>query len=368
MLADLLTKAPHFEETTFAAIKASHAPVVLFGAGDMACYVLEYLRQQDIEPACLCDNSPMKQGTTLLGLPVYGYADLGTRMGRGAAYNLVISVGPEAKDVIISQLAAADETNPVWYLRGYEVCGERLNGTFVEEHAAEFEEAYSSLADERSRQVFVNVLNARLSGDFRLFRAVRSSPQHFDADLVELTDHEVLLDVGAYTGDGITAFVERTRGRYDGIIAMEPDKQTAALLRARLAADNVEGVEMHEIGAWHERADLQFHDGRAGSSRVSAAQSSESGGTSVAVDTVDSILHGRRVTYVSMDIEGAEHNALLGAKQSIGTWKPQLAVCAYHRREDLFDLPLLIRSLLPEYRLFLRHYTDDQTETVLYAL
>ncbi len=79
-------------------------------------------------------------------------------------------------------------------------------------------------------------------------------------------------------------------------------------------------------------------------------------------------MQGRRVTYITMDIEGSERNALLGGAATIREWRPRLAVCVYHKREDLFDLVLLVKSLVPDYKLYLRHYTDNQTETVLYAL
>jgi hypothetical protein len=69
-----------------------------------------------------------------------------------------------------------------------------------------------------------------------------------------------------------------------------------------------------------------------------------------------------------MDIEGSEHNAILGAEQTIKKWKPKMAVSVYHRREDMFDLLLLLKSFVPDYKFFLRHYTDNQTETVLYAI
>ena len=80
------------------------------------------------------------------------------------------------------------------------------------------------------------------------------------------------------------------------------------------------------------------------------------------------MLGGLCTTYIVIDIEGAEHNALLGARQTIARWKPKMAVCVYHRREDLFDVPLLLKSFAPTYKFYLRHYTSNQTETVLYAV
>jgi FkbM family methyltransferase len=368
MLFDLIKDVSHIEEKDFAAIRASASPVALFGAGELAWYSLAYLRQHGIEPVCICDNNRVKQGTVYLGLPVYSYEGFREKWGRAAKYNIVVSVGPQYKDEIFSQLATAKEQNPVWYLRGYEVCGEKINYSYFREHAAEFEEAYSLLADDVSKKVFVNVLNAKLSGDFNLYREVMGRSEYFDAEVVQLTAHEVLLDVGAYKGDVIVEFTKQTGAQYDGIIAFEPDQKTLAILRNTVAKNKVQRLEIHNKGAWHKRAVLYFHDGRAGSSRVSESDDAAFPATSIEVDTIDNILHGRRVTYVSMDIEGAERNALLGGEQSVKKWKPRIAVCVYHRREDLFDLILLLKSFVPEYRFYLRHYSDNQTETVLYAV
>jgi hypothetical protein len=89
---------------------------------------------------------------------------------------------------------------------------------------------------------------------------------------------------------------------------------------------------------------------------------------SIEVDSLDRILAGSRVSFIKMDIEGAERRALQGAEASIKAWAPRLAVAVYHKREDLFDLPLLILSYVPDYKLYLRNYTDTAADTVLYAV
>jgi FkbM family methyltransferase len=368
ILADLITAAPHVEVKAFEAMKASHAPVVLFGAGELAWCYLAYLRQHGIEPMCFCDNDSAKWGTTYLGLPVHSYAALREKWGRDAKYSIVLSVGPQYTEAIFAQLKAAGEDNPSWYLRGYEVSGEKISQEYVAEHLAQFEEAYSTLADDESRRVFAHVLNAKLSGDFQLYRDIMGREQYFDRDIVRLSEHEVLMDVGAHKGDVILEFARQTEGRYDAIIALEPDSATAAQLRENLRRNGIEGVEIHDKAAWNERTRLQFHEGRAGSSRVRGSGDAPMPGKAIEVDTIDNVLDGRRVTYISMDIEGAERNALLGGEQTVRVWRPRLAVCVYHKREDLFDLVLLLRGFVPDYALYLRHYTDNQTETVLYAV
>ena len=69
-----------------------------------------------------------------------------------------------------------------------------------------------------------------------------------------------------------------------------------------------------------------------------------------------------------MDVEGAEINALKGAEKLIKKYKPKLAICIYHKMEDMWEIPGLILSYVPEYKLYLRHYSPSKDETVLYCL
>jgi len=369
MLIDYIKDDRHIEDDIFEAIKTSSAPVILWGAGEIAWCVWTYLRSHDIEPVGICDNNPAKHGTEYLGLPVYSYETLRGKFSlQGGKYNIVIATGPQYKDPICEQLKKANEQNPVFYLMGYEVCGEKITYQYICNHIRLFEEAYFSLSDEFSKKVFVNIINAKLSGNFNLCKEIMSEIEYFDHDVVTLKDNEIFMDVGAYKGNSIVEFVKITEGKYDGIIALEPDKKTFATLQQRLSARGIDNVELHNKGAWEKHSLLKFHDGREGGSRLLETSATACPSTTIEVDAIDNVLQGRRVTYISMDIEGAEHSAILGAEKTIKKWKPKIAVCCYHRREDLFDLLLLLKSFLPQYKFYMRHYTDNQTETVLYAI
>ena len=91
------------------------------------------------------------------------------------------------------------------------------------------------------------------------------------------------------------------------------------------------------------------------------------GGTCIPVTSLDAVIDGK-VTFIKMDIEGAEYEALKGAERLIREYKPKLAVSVYHKPEDIWELPGLILSFCPEYTFYLRHYSLSSEETVLYAV
>ena len=89
----------------------------------------------------------------------------------------------------------------------------------------------------------------------------------------------------------------------------------------------------------------------------------------VELTSVDALLQGNRADYIKMDVEGVERETLLGCRETIARWKPQLSVAAYHRNGDLWELPLLVRELGPDYRLYLRrHKYVPAWEIILYAI
>ena len=73
-------------------------------------------------------------------------------------------------------------------------------------------------------------------------------------------------------------------------------------------------------------------------------------------------------TFIKMDIQTFEIQALLGGINNIIKYKPKLAISIYHKFDDLWNIPLLLKQWLPEYRLIMRHYECTQEETIIYAI
>ena len=127
---------------------------------------------------------------------------------------------------------------------------------------------------------------------------------------------------------------------------------------------HLDNVEYHCIGIFNKPAELTFLVSDAKNSFLS-----EEGKEIIKVDSIDNILNGQPVTFVKMDIEGAEYEALLGATNTLRRCTPILAISVYHKVEDLYRLQLLIEDICPNtYDYYLRHYSPTIIETILYAV
>ena len=82
---------------------------------------------------------------------------------------------------------------------------------------------------------------------------------------------------------------------------------------------------------------------------------------------LDDVLAGKRITFIKMDIEGAEYEALLGARKLITETRPRMAISVYHKFEDFVTLAALVLEMHPDYRIAFRHYGFDELETVMYV-
>ena len=131
-------------------------------------------------------------------------------------------------------------------------------------------------------------------------------------------------------------------------------------LDKRIAREDLETIV--QAGAW-DRDEIRCFSDQAGRQSHVANK-----GRETQMRALDSVLNGRPCTYLKMDVEGAEREAIAGVRQTIERDRPKLNIAAYHRREDFFELPLLIHSLCADYALYLRHHPYVPAwDTNLYA-
>ncbi|HPQ11449.1 MAG TPA: FkbM family methyltransferase, partial [Bacillota bacterium] len=175
---------------------------------------------------------------------------------------------------------------------------------------------------------------------------------------------DIVLDVGAYVGEASLWFSSIV-GSEGTVYAFEPEPMAFRMLRNNLKVNNIQNVIPVNM-AVGDTDKLMKLSGNSGASVLTESMN----GAVVKVITIDSFVaqqHFTKVSFMKMDVEGYELNVLIGASETIQKFKPKLAICAYHKGDDLITLPQFIRSLDPNYKLYLRHCTPTWAETVLYA-
>jgi len=229
-------------------------------------------------------------------------------------------------------------------------------------HRSEYQALHNRLADDQSRRVLEAVIDFRRTLDPATLQPVVSEHDLYAPNgLFNFADNEVYLDGGSFDGDTIRSFIDRVDGRFDAVYGFEPDPVTFAKLKSNFS--NEPRVHPIHAGLHSHAGTLRFRDD---ASR--GAIFAEDGEIKMPVTTIDDVLGNQRLTYVKMNIEGAEIDALKGGRNAIRKWQPRLAISVYHRASDLWRIPQLVSELVPDYRLFLRQHDGGVIETVLYAL
>lgn len=188
--------------------------------------------------------------------------------------------------------------------------------------------------------------------------------QYFD-EIVMLNNGEVFVDVGAFDLETSLCFsdkcIQNNITDYK-IIAFEPSKESYKKCLEITKKNSDINISLVNAGLYCENTVLGFDE-----TKSSASCIDKNNDNLIRFLTLDEYTDDK-ITFIKMDIEGAELNALKGCKNTIINNKPKLAICVYHKAEDIIEIPMYIKELVPEYKLYLRHYSNCHAETVLYAL
>lgn len=182
------------------------------------------------------------------------------------------------------------------------------------------------------------------------------------------------IDGGCYDCKTSYSFAKWCGGIYSSIIAFEPHPDCYARCCKNVHDVPLPNFQLINAGLSDQEGTAMFEAMNTKASHIIAAEpdsnqakTNSTGIISIRTVAIDDIVGEQSVGFIKMDIEGAEYNALHGAKNTILRDKPLLAICVYHLRGDVFAIMDYLHSLLPEYRFLLRHYSSLDAETVLYA-
>ncbi len=336
----------------------------LFPCGVGSRFLINYLKSMDIVPDFISDNNREKLVGDIEGIPCITVDDL----WRAQKDDVTILVESLQYQEIKKGLECRGFTNIQRIYFGKEQASEWLNHN-LDSFSSLYLDLLNLLGDERSKDVVDTILSSWIMNDIsdNHFEQIYDKDQYFDSDIIQLSTEESFVDCGAYTGDTTDTFLEHIPEFRGSIYQFELDPDIyQSLCRNMEKYKNIINIKHFPFGTAEKEAEIELEVGN----RSSHVMATGGGQNSVKgkIIALDDLLERDKITFIKMDIEGSEWDALHGARRIIQEQKPILAVCLYHKPEDLFRIPKYMKKLVPDYDIYIRHYTDMLWETVCYAV
>lgn len=183
-------------------------------------------------------------------------------------------------------------------------------------------------------------------------------------DVYDPVPGEVVIDSGSFDASTAVSFLKWGGVAIDEIYTLEACPDNFDQCELTIAEAGTDRIKLIKRGTWSERTELKLSDN---DTDTAGAMISDVGTVDILVDSIDNMMGDKKVTFIKMDVEGAELESLKGAKKTILRDHPRLAICIYHKPSDIYEIPEYILSLDSRYRFYVRHYSTNEYETVLYA-
>ena len=222
-------------------------------------------------------------------------------------------------------------------------------------------DTYNLLADKKSKDIFIKVINFKISFDYNFMEGFTNDHkgQYFDKTIVPKIDNIHFFDGGGYVGDTAEEIIKNYPD-FQKIWLIEPIPENIRIAKRELV--HIENIEFMTYGVGAKRETLSFNEEKSFSTIYG------NGTQSVEIDTLDNIVKNERVDFIKLDIEGAEQDAIDGSKETILREHPVLAICIYHKAEDWYKIPQNVLAIRNDYKIYLRHYMEGIFESVMYFI
>ena len=344
-------------------------PLVICCAGAVGRALAIWAFENKIELVGICDNSLDKQGTKIMGLTIqsvaccvkeygnsvnYITASMGGQFHR-ALYNQLKRLGIESLNIYEHSFAESRRVKRPFNFNNYV----RSAKYKIDSHGKEINSVIDMLEDTHSVEVYTKMISREFNEcSYTIADKYFCKEGYFYHDFLNYNSHERLIQCGVFNGLTIKEFIDICPD-YEWIIGIEADFSNYA---NSMWVTSERDVRLMYNAVSDKREMVSFESTGTGRSKIS----NNGNGTVLAIRGDELKC---KPTMIQMDIEGAEMRALRGFKETIKECKPKLAICLYHSIEDHWDIPLYIKSLVPEYRFWVRNdcMVNRTHETVLFA-
>lgn len=336
--------------------------VYIFAAHRNAVKCIQYCQSLGLDIVAFIDNDAKKQGQEFYGkevLPLEHVAKDAVIINASGRYCVPIEEQMNA-------LGYSNNINLMEFLFIYNLPFQAQGAfrDFISEvipHRLKIVSLYLMLADEQSREVLDSLVSYRMTLNSVSAGRVASpyDEEFFARDVLKFGAHEVFVDGGAYDGDSFNRFVGMA-AEFARAYLFEPDTEIFEKL-GQVVADDKRVIACN-AGLFSKSGEIGFSSTGGMDGAIS-----ETGEERISVVALDDMVDVA-ITHIKLDVEGAEEAALLGARGHLREDRPKMAVAAYHKAGDLWEVPALIEGLGGKYNFYLRHYSQTMDDSIFYAL
>ena len=338
-------------------LKDLNAPIIMYGLGEQASLLLSFCNYYSVSITGFADSK--KRGEfadtqSIIMSPeelVINYPDamilISSWKYNNAIFETLKSFGYRKE-----QIYQFPFSHPYFLLRE----------SFETNHLEGYKRAYEFFDDDLSKQIICDRISAYLF-DKTLYKT-STKPKYFE---FLFSEQEVFVQAGTYCGETVKEFLDicSSEQQYE-VYTFEADPQAYEISKKTLSG--FKNIYLVNKGLWSTESTLIFFtDALSGSASFVNGHDHE---IKMPVTSLDAFFLDKPTlpTFIQLDIEGAELEALKGAEQIIRNQKPKLAICVYHKYEDVYEIPELLYQFNPEYKFWLQHCEDGIYDTILYAM
>lgn len=351
--------------------------IVLYGAGSAGIAFLHYLIDAEIFPCYFSDGDREKHGHICEGLEIISPETIVERIGKDAL--IIVTINTDGKNYCkdfkkellagghqgvykhLRECGCLNVIDYTYFRRCYQLFrGEKYNLPacsdvyLMLENQEKIERVFNLLEDDLTKSVFLKLLEFRLLTDQVDIPTYPERGMYFEYDLFPKITNEAFIDCGACGGSSLVEFLEVNHHFFESYYGIEPDKTNFAKLQnyvSELSIDEQNKMMLYNAAAFDDDKGTNFFI-----LNGPGSFQADNGPEQIKTLKIDDILHGRNATYIKMNIEGSEMSALKGAKHTISSYHPRLAIMGYHKTSDFWEVPLLIKEYFSDYHLRLRSY------------
>lgn len=369
--------------------------LVLFGAGSRSLDIFyQYYYNSFNDISFICDNDKSKWGGAFFNIPICSpqvllkapkdYVVLITVRNRFSVKRIMQQLNEMGMPYVYPSEILDFTLNNFWRYdsHGNKKYHELHTYKVISDNIDKIRQVRALLCDEKSVQLYDAYIE-RVKYNVKYYNDITDNiyESYFSDNIFKYSNEEILVDGGALNGDDtiwIASFLKQNSKKLKKAYIFEPETtgfcetyrnlESYFCEKANLSSDgnmaNINEFQVLKAGLYDKNSKVNFclYDNEG-----SCFIENETSGSDVPVIKLDDVIKDEKVTFIKYDLEGAEIPAIRGAENTIKKNKPKLALSIYHNIEDLWEIPLLIKEYVPEYRLFIRHHTGSVYDKTLYA-